>query len=45
MALDILPMLPASWEYRRSLVWVAEVGASVVVFIPIGDSHESACSS
>lgn len=31
MALDILPMLLASWEYRRSLVWVAEVGASVLV--------------
>jgi hypothetical protein len=31
MALDILPMLLASWEYRRSLAWVAEVGASVLV--------------
>ena len=33
MALDILPMLPASWEYRRSLAWVAEVGASVLIVL------------
>ena len=31
MALDILPMLLASWEYRRSFARVAEVGASVLV--------------